>query len=203
MELTIPHTLQAAPGVTTAESFPWRVYLLFYLVATGILANLAFGIWALHQFARVWHRLRPRWTPKMAGEAEESDQEDLPEWDAIGEAWNMDTAGGLGRVDDTPPRETGLRHRTGREFEHRAQPVAWRQLLDYMTPEMQRNHGTTRPTSAVSTLLDSHAALRSPGSREMTSSRNDSPPLRESVREAEGMSWLVTRRLNSKDSWQL
>ncbi|CAK9102825.1 Glycerol uptake facilitator protein [Durusdinium trenchii] len=140
---------QAAPGVTTAESFPWRVYLLFYLVATGILANLAFGIWALHQFARVWHRLRPRWTPKMAGEAEESDQEDLPEWDAIGEAWNMDTAGGLGRVDDTPPRETGLRHRTGREFEHRAQPVAWRQLLDYMTPEMQRNHGTTRPTSAA------------------------------------------------------
>ena len=130
MELTVPLAIPAATVATTADSFPWKVYLLFYLVATGILANLALGIWVLHRLARVWLRLRPRWRPETAGGAEESDQEDLPEWDAIAEAWNMDTAGGLGKVDDTPPREMHLRHRTGREFEHRAQPVQWRQLLD-------------------------------------------------------------------------
>ena len=83
----------------------------------------------------------------------------------------------------TPERGIRRRHPQASPSE----PAPWRAMVDHFSPRETR--GTEGLTSAPSTELDT------PGT--------SSPPLRERVVATRDMLWLVTRRLNSKDSWQL
>ena len=71
--------------------------------------------------------------------------------------------------------------------------LPWAELVERLghTPE---ERGTS---TAASTVMDTPTPS-SMRHRPYGPSSN-SPRLRESIRETEGMSWLVTRRLNSKD----
>ena len=135
-------------------------------------------------------------------EDEKEESEDNAEWV---EPWDMDRdldQAWTPPINDMPDGELRLRHRDtlNNTRADTSTPEQWRSLLDRMaTPPRD----TRSPPPYWSAELDSPGEFSAERTTPGESSRMASPPLREAVRESGDMVWLVTRRLNTKDNWQL
>ena len=197
--------MEVAPVVTTSPpqvyvgiySWPWLRFWLFYLVAIGVLTHLA-AVWL--GCRRLVHLIQgcysPRSTTRAMDKAEKTrkaaeddpGEDHQPEGEDLWvEPWDMDGDNEdiypYNLLEWTPERGTRRRHPQSSPSE----PAPWRSLVNHFSPRGTR--ATEGTSSAPSTELDT------PGT--------PSPPLRERVMASRDMMWLVTRRLNSKDSWQL
>ena len=193
MEVVASTTLTATPPVPTRWHYSWQFYSLCYLIAIGLLTHLVVA-WLGYKLCRQWVRdlLNPPRSPK--GDSKGAEEMEDEAWQ---EPWDMD--GEYETMAWTPT--DGLRYRSLES----PGPTPWANMLARLDGEAR---GETMNTSRA-TERDTPSSMRSPGERrprrrEVDSSEGrNSPPLREAVRESGDMLWLVTRRLNSKDSWQL
>ena len=189
-------TLAISPLVPSGWTHPWQLYMLCYLIGIGVLTHLA-AAWRGYKVCRKW--IRRFLTPPRMPTGERTGAEDS-ENEVWQEPWDMDDT--YEAMAWTPM--DGIRHR---RLESPG-PTPWSDMIVRMNTE---DHQELRepPSTMRTTERDTPSSMRSPGERRPrrreteASERRNSPPLREAVRESGDMLWLVTRRLNSKDSWQL
>lgn len=206
MELAPADAIVLRPQELGGQPAPWLAYWAFYLIVIGIFAHVGAAWLGCKKFIAWWKTLHtPRGYPWTWWKAETStenyinntlDSED-EEWE---EAWDMDQPRDyLDTYLDWGPA-SGIRRRSTRPEE--PQPEPWRNLLNSTA---SRERGTEEPSTP--NLLDTPStrttALEGTSTNRSNSPRSNYSPWRESVRESRDMQWLVTRRLNTKDSWQL
>lgn len=177
MELAPADAIVLRPQELGGQPAPWLAYWAFYLIVIGICARV--------------------WTWWRAEEALDDNHSSMPEDEEWEDPWDMNQPKDyLDTYLDWGPA-AGVRRRSTRAEE------PWRNLLDTMANREEEQEDRTTPT-----LLDTPSTTRSPALDLASTHRSNSPrsnysPWRETVRESRDMQWLVTRRLNTKDSWQL